>query len=267
MSAQLTQDLHISHANQSHHFRICVSNASPLGELQRYIKDYEIPCWTRIADHSVFSSFTEFLSVLRINEQLLLDWLSKKTSTKDFRRTLTVLKQYHNEAAKIRDELDRKHKHSRYIDAAKRGRDGDAQRFQFELQQLGVQIENPWILREKQWAEFRDNRLIDQLRGELPPESLEMAMLDAYAVHGHNPTPLLYALNDLLVRGIGDEISRSKLSHLIDEIQSRCDLAAETVFDPPEVNTWLLSVLRAVAKCDASALDRLHFREREADDH
>ncbi len=78
--------------------------------------------------------------------------------------------------------------------------------------------------------------------------------------------PLLDALNELLDRFIGTEISRSKLSLLIDEIETRCDLAAETECEPPEVGTWLLSVLQAVAKCDASALDRLHFRARKIDD-
>ena len=79
-------------------------------------------------------------------------------------------------------------------------------------------------------------------------------------------TPLLDTLNELLYQYIGTEISRSNLSQLIAEIETRCDLAAETECEPPEVGTWLLSVLQAVAKCDASALDRLHFRERKIDD-
>lgn len=79
-------------------------------------------------------------------------------------------------------------------------------------------------------------------------------------------TPLLDTLNELLDQHIGTQISRSKLSQLIAEIETRCDLAAETECEPPEVGTWLLSVLQTAAKCDASALDRLHFRERKIDD-
>ncbi len=92
-------------------------------------------------------------------------------------------------------------------------------------------------------------------------------MLHAYSSHGHNNTPLRDALKALLGRDFGDEIGRNKLSHFIDEIGNQCHLAAETDHGQPNVDTWLLSVLKAIARSDESELDQLHFRERREDDY
>lgn len=262
MSVEITCDHFVNLPDRPKHFRILVSDYEPDGALYCQSKNSYHPGWYRHAEHSVFTNFLEYLSSVCVSDELLMDWLAMKTDTRTFRRQLRQLHGFFKEACALKDKARREYLKSAYPVAVSKQKD-EAWDLYHQLSKLGVVAPNPYDARKHYWPDIRKNEDIESLRTSLQPNSVEMAILEAYSAHGFNSTAMLSALDSIIQSNIGEDSGRINLGHMIAEIRIQSDLAVDVGCEPPDAGKWAIDALNAYVYKNTSELKRLQYCDED----